>query len=86
MVLLAGQLVFTTSRSTPVRAAVALVFTAPAALAGYHAAYGLAHIVVPAEGWREAIAITGAIMVAAIAWARLTLSTANDAGRALPLA
>ena len=86
MVLLAGQLAFTTLRSTLVRAVVALVFAVPAAIAGYYAAYGLAHLVVPVEGWREAIAIAGAVMVATIAWARLTLSAANDAGRALPLA
>ena len=86
IVLFAGQLSFRTSRSTPVRAAIALLFAVPAAIAGYHAAHGLADAVVPIEGWRETVGITGAIMVATIAWARITLSAPNDAGRALPLA
>ena len=86
IVLLAGQIAFRTLRSTPVRAVIALLFAVPAAVAGYHAAHGLAHIVVPIEGWRQAMAIAGAIMVATIAWARISLSAPNDAGRTLPLA
>jgi hypothetical protein len=35
----------------------------PAAFAGYHAALGLAQIGVPAEGWRQAFALIGAIVV-----------------------
>jgi hypothetical protein len=31
------------------------------------------------------MAIVGAIMVAMIAWARITFSAPNDAGKALPL-
>ena len=86
IVLLAGQIAFRTLRSTPVRAVIALLFAVPAAVAGYHAAHGLAHIVVPIEGWRQTMAIAGAIMVATIAWARISLSAPNDAGRTLPLA
>ncbi len=86
IVLFAGQLAFRTLRSTSVGAAIALVFAVPAAVAGYHAAHGLAHVLVPIGGWREVMAIAGAIIVATIAWARITLSAPNDAGRALPLA
>ena len=86
IVLFAGQIAFRTLRSTPVRAAIALVFAVPAAVAGYHAAHGLAHLVVPLEAWRETMGIAGAIMVATIACARITLCAPNDAGRALPLA
>jgi len=75
--LLVGQIAFTTLRSPSIRAAIALLFAVPAAVAGYHAALGLAHIVVPIEGWREAMAIAGAIMAAAIAWARMTLCPAR---------
>jgi hypothetical protein len=53
----------------------------PAAFAGYHAALGLAHIGVPAESWRQAMAVAGAIIVAATAWARMSLSAAPDAGQ-----
>ena len=86
VILLAGQIAFTTLRSPLIRVALALLFAVPAAIAGYHAAHGLADAVVPIEGWRETVGITGAIMVATIAWARITLSAPNDAGRALPLA
>jgi hypothetical protein len=86
IVLFAGQVAFRTLGSTSVRAAIALLFAVPAALAGYHAARGLAHLLVPIEGWQETMAIAGAIMVATIAWARITLSAPNDAGEALPLA
>jgi hypothetical protein len=86
IVLFAGQIAFRTLRPTPVRAVIALLFAVPAAIAGYHAAHGLAHVVVPIEAWREAMAIAGAVMVATIAWARITLSAPNDEGRASPLA
>lgn len=86
VVLFAGQFAFRALRSTPVRAAIALLFAGPAAVAGYHAAHGLADVVVPFEGWREVMAIASAIMVATIAWARITLSLPNHAGQALPLA
>ena len=66
IVLFAGQIAFRMLRSTPVRAAIALLFAMPAAVAGYHAAHGPAHIVVPIEAWREAMAIAGAVMVAMI--------------------
>ena len=84
IVLLAGQITFRTLRSTPVRAAIALLFAMPAAIAGYHAAHGLAYLVVPIEGWRQTMAVAGAIMVATIAWARITLSAPNDPSRPLP--
>src|SRR5712691_11363345 len=64
----AAQIAFTTLRSPLIRAAIALVFAMPAAVAGYHAALGLAHIGIPAEGWRQAVAIVGAIVVATTAW------------------
>jgi hypothetical protein len=86
IVLFVGQVAFRTLQSTLARAAVALLFAIPAAVAGYHAAHGLSLLIVPVEAWREAMGIAGAIMVATIAWARITLSARNDAGRALLLA
>ena len=61
------------------RAALALIFALPAAVAGYHAARGLAQLVVPAEAWRDAIAIAGATIVAATAFMRMWLSPPPDA-------
>lgn len=72
--LIAGQIAFTTLRSPLIRAAIALLFAMPAAGAGYHAALGLAHIGISAEGWRQVMAVMGAIAVAATAWARMVLS------------
>jgi hypothetical protein len=79
--LVIGQIAFMISRSFVIRAAVALPFAIPAAVAGYHAALGLAHIAIPAEGWRYTLAVAAAIIIAATAWARVTLSGPPDARR-----
>jgi hypothetical protein len=79
--LLIGHIVFTALRSPSLRAAIAFVFTLPAAVAGYHAALGVAHIAVPAEGWRQVIAVGAAIIVAGTAWARMALATPPSAGQ-----
>jgi hypothetical protein len=65
LTLAAGQAAFAVSRSPFLRATIALLFAAPAAIAGYHATLGLAQIGVPSAGWREAFAIIGAISSAA---------------------
>ncbi len=62
------------------RAAIALLFAAPAAVAGYHAAQGLAQIGVPAEVWQKTFAVIGAIAVGGTAWARMALSIPPDTG------
>ena len=72
--LIVGQIAFTTLRSPLIRATIALLFAIPAAVAGYHAALGLAHISVSADGWRQAVAVAGAIIVAVTAWERMVLS------------
>ena len=79
--LLVAQIAFTTLRSPLIRAAIALLFAVPAAVAGYHAALGLAHIAIPVEGWREAMAAAGAIIVAVTAWTRIALFAPPDAGQ-----
>lgn len=71
--LIAGQLAFAATRSIIIRFAVALLFAIPAAIAGYHATLGLAAIGVPSQGWREAFAVVGAIIVGGMAWGRMTL-------------
>jgi hypothetical protein len=42
-----GQVAFAAVRSPLIRAAIALLFAAPATVAGYHATLGVAHIGVP---------------------------------------
>lgn len=69
--LVAGQVVFATVRAPLTRVAVALLFAGPAAIAGYHAARGLAALADSAEPWRQAFAVVGAIIVGATAWVRL---------------
>jgi hypothetical protein len=83
--LLLGQVAFATMRSPLIRATVALVFAAPAAPAGYHAALGLAQVAIPGEAWREAMAVAGAIIVAATAFLRMTLFAPPDASRVADL-
>ena len=70
--LIAGQIAFAATRSIIIRAAVALLFAVPAAIAGYHATLGLAEIGVPSEGSRRAFSIISAIIVGGIAWGRMT--------------
>jgi hypothetical protein len=77
--LVIGQVALMLSRSSVIRAAVALLFAIPAGVAGYHAALGLALIAIPSEGWRHTLAVTAAIIIAATAWARMTLSGPPDA-------
>jgi hypothetical protein len=56
-----------------------LAFAAPAALAGYEAVHGIAALTTPAEGWRQAFAIVGAVVVGVTAWARISTSSQEAA-------
>ena len=68
-----GQTVFSFASFPLLRGLVALLFAAPAAFAGYHAAHGLAALTTSAEGWRQAFACVGALTVGATALARIAL-------------
>jgi hypothetical protein len=68
-----GQIVFATVRTPLIRVVIALLYAVPAAIAGYHATLGLAHIGVLSEAWREAFAVVGAVLVGGTAWARMSL-------------
>jgi hypothetical protein len=72
-----------TARSPILRAAIGLLFAVPATIAGYHATLRLAQIGVPAEGWREAFAIVGVILVGGTTWVRVTLFVPLDAERSI---
>jgi hypothetical protein len=81
------QIALMTLRSPLIRAVIALLFAVPAAVAGYHAGLGLAHIGIPAESWRQPMAMAGAIVVAATAWARMMPSAPRPTpDKALPAA
>lgn len=68
-----GQAVISLSSSPLLRGVVVLIFAAPAAFAGYHAAHGLSALVTSAEGWRQAFALIGALTVGVTAIARMAL-------------
>jgi hypothetical protein len=76
-----GQIVFATVRTPLIRTVIALVYAVPAAIAGYHATAGLAHIGVPSEGWCETFAVLGAARVGGTAWARMTLLAPRSVGQ-----
>src|SRR5690242_16526598 len=71
--LAAGQLSFAIVRSPVIRAAIALLFAVPAAVAGYHATLGLSQIAASSHWWAEAFAFIGGVLVGATTWARMTL-------------
>lgn len=50
---------------------IAILFAAPAAIAGYHATLTLAHIGVPSASWREVFAVVGATFVGGMAFVRI---------------
>ena len=82
--LVGGQIAVAAVRSSLIRAAIALLFVVPAAIAGYHATRGLVHISVPAEGWRDALALIGAIIVGTAAWTRMTPIAPTRGGQVVP--
>jgi MFS family permease len=76
--LFAAQLLFASVRSLALRAVIALLFAAPAAVAGYHAVLGISALLVPSEAWRHvfaaigglAVGVSAAVQLAAFAGAR----------------
>ena len=75
--LVAGQTAFAAVKSPVLRVVIAILFAAPAAIAGYHATLALANIGVPSASWREVFAIVGAIVVGGTAFVRLAARVAR---------
>jgi hypothetical protein len=69
--LFAAQLLFASVRSLALRAVIALLFAAPAAVAGYHAVLGISALLVPSEVWRNIFATIGGLAVGASAAVQL---------------
>jgi hypothetical protein len=61
--LFAAQLLFASVRSLALRAVIALLFAAPAAVAGYHAVLGISALLVPSEAWQHVFAAIGGLVV-----------------------
>jgi len=62
---------FATLRAPILRVAVALIFAAPAAVAGYALVHGVTREAVPSEIWRQIFCIAGGMLVGCSALARL---------------
>ena len=65
LTLAAGQVLFAWVRVPLLRAGIALMFAAPAAVAGYHATLGIAHIAMPHDTLSGVLAYIGAALGAA---------------------
>lgn len=72
---------FATLRIPILRLAVALIFAAPAAVAGYALVHGVTREVVPSEIWRQIFCIAGGISVGCSVLARLADPTTFDQDR-----
>lgn len=72
---------FDTLRAPILRLAVALVFAAPASVAGYALVHGVTREAVPSDIWREIFCIAGGIFVGCSALARLADPSIFDQDR-----
>ena len=71
-----GQFLLTFVRPLWLRLAIALVFVAPAALAGYHATYGIVKHTMPSDLWQIIFSVVGAIAVGVTAFVRVAAMAA----------
>ena len=70
---------FETIRSPVIRLILALVFAAPAAVAGYALVYGITKEAVPSEIWRQIFCVVGGGFVGLSALARLAAGVGQPA-------
>lgn len=75
-----SQLVFARAKSPYARAATALLVTAPAVFAGYHAIVGIARIAVSSELGRQVLALLGSIVIGCAAFIRLNATKRSATG------
>jgi hypothetical protein len=71
--LVVGQYAFAVTRSAIVRFVISMLFVVPATITGYQLTLGLAHLGMVSEGWREAFALVGAVVIGSTAWARVAM-------------
>jgi hypothetical protein len=69
--LAAGHLLITFVRPMWLKLIVAILFVAPAAIAGFHATHGIVKHLMPSEGWQIAFSVIGAIAVGITAFTRV---------------
>src|SRR5689334_22929768 len=66
-----GQLLITFARPMWLRLGVAVIFVAPAAVAGFHATHGIVKHLMPSDAWQIAFSVIGAIAVGITAFVRV---------------
>jgi hypothetical protein len=66
-----GRIAFEKAGSASTRGVLAIVYAAPAAVAGFYSTCGIVELFVAAHGWREAFSIAGALVTAIVACRRL---------------
>ena len=71
-----GQFLLIVVQPLWARLLIALVFVAPAAIAGYHATHGIVKHTMPAEAWQIVFSIVGAVAVGATAFMRVAAMAA----------
>lgn len=76
-----GRIAFVSTRVPWIRVLIGLLYAVPAALAGYHLSLGLAKVGMTGDGWREAFALGGAVLIGITAFSRMALVTPPAAGR-----
>jgi hypothetical protein len=81
--LVLGRIAFVSTGVPWIRVLIGMLYAVPAALAGYHLSLGLATLGMTGDGWREAFALGGAILIGITAFSRMTLVTPPRAGRGL---
>lgn len=81
--LVVGQILFATVRSPALRAIIALLFAAPAAIAGYHAAHSVTGIGGTAEIWRQAFGLVAGAIIGFVAWSRVSALYPGHAGQSV---
>jgi len=72
-VLALGQILFAAVRVPILRAGIALVFAIPAAVAGYYATLGIAHLCIGTGTMSTILAAIGAALVGGTAWTRMAV-------------
>jgi hypothetical protein len=68
-----GHVAFVAPHAPWIRASIGLLYAVPAALAGYHLSLGLAKLGMTGNGWREAFALVGAVLIGVTAFSRMAL-------------
>ena len=77
LTLSAGQFLLTVVQPLWARMLIALVFVAPAAIAGYHATHGIVKHTMPSEAWQIVFSLIGAVAVGATAFTRMAAMAAT---------